>query len=137
MEITRANHLRYMTRLTPVLIVLYGIQAILYQRFAPPALASEVNIMMGVGLALIILAYQLYNHHHKITFHANYLEIRFNLLAIHEEILYRDIASVEVQNKKHYAHVVLHLKSDDKVKLMHIDSPELIQEFIEKKKTRN
>lgn len=137
MQITRNNHIRYMAKLTPVLIVLYGLQAVLYQRFAPPHMASDMNLFLGVGLAFIILCYQFYDHHHQIIFRENYVEVRFDLLKMKEEILYSNIVHVEIRKKRHYfAHIVIHQRDGSVCHFHHVDSPELISDFIEKKKTK-
>lgn len=137
MQITRNNHLRYMAKLTPVLIVLYGLQAVLYQRFAPAHLASDMNLFLGIGLALIILCYHFYDHHHQIVFRENYVEVRFDLLKMKEEILYSNIVHVEIRKKRHYfAHMVIHLRDGSVCHFHHVDSPELISDFIEKKKAK-
>jgi hypothetical protein len=136
MQITRNNHLRYMAKLTPVLIALYGLQVILYQKFAPAHLSGDMNLFLGLGLALIIMCYQFYDHHHKIIFQKNYLEVRFDILKMKEEILYSNIEHIEIRKKRHYfAHVVLYQKDGSTCHLHHVDSPELIAEFIEKKKS--
>lgn len=137
MQITRNNHLRYMAKITPLLLVLYVLQAILYQKFAPAHLSSDMNVFLGIGLAFIILSYYFYDHHHKIIFHPNYLEVRFDILKMKEEILYSNIQTVEVRKKRHqFAHVVLTLRDGNECHLHHVDSPETVAEFIEKKKFR-
>lgn len=137
MQITRIQHLRYMAKLTPLLLFLYAIQSALYFTFAPYPLASDVNLFLGIGLALIILGYHFYDWHHKVLMHPNYMEIRFDLLGKKDEIIYQNIDLVEIRKKKnHYAHVVLHLRDGSTCHLHHVDSPELITEFIEKKKSR-
>lgn len=137
MQITRHNHVRYMAKITPFLLVLYVIQAMLYNHFAPPDMTSDINVFLGVGLALIILCYSFYDHHHKIIFRENYLEVSFELLRIKEEILYRNIQYIEITSrKKFYGNITLHLVDGSTSQLYHVDSPELIMEFIEKKKIR-
>lgn len=137
MQITRNNHLRYMAKITPLLIGLYIVQIILYQKFAPPHLSGDMTLVLGVGLAAIILCYHFYDTHHKILLKENYVEVRFDLLKMKEEILYGNITHVEIKKKKHYyAHMVIHQRDGSVCHFHHVDSPELIQEFIEKKKIR-
>lgn len=137
MEITRTNHLRYMSKLTPLLVAMYILQVVLYQKFAPPALASDVCIFVGVGLALLIIAYQFYDHHHKIVFKANYLEVRFDLLGMKNEILYSNIDEIELKKRNNFfGHIILHLRDGSLCQLHHIDSPEEAAEFLRKKKFR-
>lgn len=137
MQITRNNHLRYMAKITPFLIALYVLQIIVYQRFAPPHLASDMSLVLGVGLALIILCYQFYDHHHQIIFKENFVEVRFDVLKMKEEILYSNIVHVEIRKKRHYfAHMVIYQKDGSYCHFHHVDSPELIAEYIEKKKAK-
>lgn len=135
MHITRNNHLRYMAKITPLLIALYVLQVILYWKFAPTHLSGDMNLLLGVGLACIIMLYQFYDHHHKIILKENYVEVRFDILKMKEEILYGNITHVEIKKKKHYfAHIVIHQRDGSMCHFHHVDSPELIQEYIEKKK---
>jgi hypothetical protein len=135
MQITRHNHLRYMAKITPLLIALYVLQVILYQRFAPAHLSGDMNLLLGIGLAAIILCYQFYDTHHKIILKENYVEVRFDVLKMKEEILYGNIVHVEIKKKKnYYAHMIIYQKDGSTCHFHHVDSPELIQEFIEKKK---
>lgn len=137
MQITRNQHQRYMARLTPFLLGLYLIQVYLYQRFAPTHLSSDMNLFLGVGLALIILMYHFYDVHHKITFKENYIEARFDLLKIKEEVLYRNVVHVEVKKSRFaYGKVVLYSRDGSTIQLHHVDSPDLIADYIEKKKTK-
>jgi hypothetical protein len=137
MQITRHNHVRYMAKITPLLLVLYVTQVFLYQRFAPPHMTSDINLFLGVGLALIILCFHFYDYHHKIIFRENYLDVSFDLLKMKEEILYRNIIHIEITKKKnHYGNLVLHLKDGSTCQLFHVDSPEFVAEMIEKKKMR-
>jgi hypothetical protein len=137
MQITRSNHLRYMAKLTPVLIVLYVLQILIYRHYAPPAVANDVNLALGIGLAIIIFCYQFYDHHHQINFHKNYLELRFDVLKIKNEILYQNITGIELKKTRfNYGKIELHLKSGESCYLHHIDSPELVIEFLQQKKLR-
>lgn len=137
MQITRHNHLRYMAKITPLLIVLYVAQVIIYQKFAPAHVSGDVNLFLGIGLAFIILCYQFYDFHHQILFRENYLEVRFDILKIKEEILYQNIVHLELKKKRdYYGHIVLYQKDGSVCQLHHVDSPELIIEYIEKKKAK-
>jgi hypothetical protein len=137
MQITRNNHLRYMAKLTPVLITLYIIQVIAYWKFAPAHLAGDMNLILGIGLAAIILCYQFYDQHHKIIFRENYVEVRFDILKMKEEFLYQNIVHVEIKRKRHYyAHMVIHLRDGSTCHFHHVDSPELIADYIEKKRSK-
>ncbi len=137
MQITRHNHLRYMAKITPLLIVLYIAQVIVYQKFAPAHLSGDMNLLLGIGLALIILCYQFYDHHHQILCKGNYLEVRFDILKMKEEILYQNIVHLELKKKRdYYGHIILHQRDGSVCQLHHVDSPELIIEYIEKKKAK-
>lgn len=137
MQITRHNHVRYMAKMTPLLLVLYVVQVILYRKFAPPHMTSDINLFLGVGLALIILCYHFYDQHHKIIFRENYLEVSFDLLKMKEEILYRNIVHIEITKKKHfYGNISLYLHDGNVIHLYHVDSPEFVAETLEKKRYR-
>lgn len=134
MQITREQHLRYMTKITPLLLVLYLIQYYLYQNYAPTHLRGEVGPFLGVGLALIVLGYHFYDVHHKVIFHKNYLQIRFDLLKINEEILYRKIDYVELRKKSEsFGHLIIFTNDGQVFHLRHIDNPETIRDYLEQK----
>ncbi len=134
MDITRHNHVSYLARRTPLLLVLYVVQALLYLRFAPPHLAGDGNILLGVGLAAIILAYYLYDTYHQVILRPNYLELRWDLLRIKEEILYRNIVMIEVKRRRHgHADILLHQRDGKVSALYRVDSPDQIVAYIEKK----
>ncbi|HXH30292.1 MAG TPA: hypothetical protein VNJ01_05745 [Bacteriovoracaceae bacterium] len=137
MNVTRENHLKYMTKMTPLLILAYVIQSLVYRQFIPGDLATDFTIFLGVGLVLIIICFQYYDQNHKVILKENFLEVRFDILKMHQEVLYQNIDEVEVKRSRHsFAHVTLHLRDGSSVKLHHIDSPELIQQAIARKNTR-
>lgn len=137
MQITRLHHLRYMAKITPFLLLLYIIQVLLYQRYAPAHMTGDINLILGIGLAGIILCYQFYDQHHQIIFKENYLEVRFDLLRMKEEIIYRNIVHMEIAKRKEfYGNIILHLKDGSTCHLYHVDAPELVIQFIEKKQFR-
>lgn len=135
MEITRNEHARYMSRLTPILIALYLIQAWLYQKFAPAHLSGDVNLFLGVGLAIIILLYHFYDLHHKIIMRPNFIETRFDILKMKEEILYRKVTMVEVKKSRWaFGKVILHTFDGETFELHHLDAPEEVAQYIENKR---
>lgn len=137
MQITRTQHLSYMAKMTPLLLFLYVLQALLYYKFAPIHMVTDINLFLGVGLAAIILSFHFYDLHHKVLMYQNYMEVRFDVLKMKEEILYQNIKFVEVRKKKHnYADLILHLRDGSFCHLHHVDSPEVIVDFIERKKTK-
>ncbi len=138
MQITRNNHLRYMAKLNPLLILLYVFQVILYQNFAPAHMVGKINLFLGIGLACIVLCFQFYDHHHQIIFQENYLEVRFDILKMKEEILYQHIVHLELKQKKQkfFGQILLHHKNGNVYQLHHVDSPELVFEYLEKKRAR-
>lgn len=136
MQITRHNHTRYMAKVTPVLIFLYLLQIATYRFLLPTASTGDVAFFLGMGLIVIIGGFLLYNTHHRVILHPNYIEVKFDFLKMKEEIIYQNITHVEMKTKKHhYANLVLHLRDGSTSFLYHVDSPELICEFIEKKKS--
>lgn len=137
MQITRQNHLRYMTKVTPLLLLLYVFQLYLYKTFAPAHMSSDIGLLLGVGLAFIIVCYHFYDHHHKIICHENYFEVRFDLLGMQEEILYSNITEVELKKKNDsFGHIIIHLRNGGVFHFHHVDHPETVQEFIERKRTK-
>jgi hypothetical protein len=135
MQITRHNHVSYMAKVTPYLFILYVAQVILYQKFAPAHMTGDINLFLGVGLAFTILCYFFYDHHHKIVARENFLEMRFDLLQMKDEILYQSIEYAQITKKKHfYGNITLYLRDGSICHLYYVDSPELILDFIEKKK---
>jgi|GEM_PF-3269041 len=137
MPITRHFHLRYMTKLTPLLVLLYIAQIWLYKHFAPTHLTNDLTLVLGIGLALIILCYHSYDQHHKIICHNNYIEISFDLLGIKEEILYTEIASVKIKQNNHdFGNLTITGRNNGVYRLYHIDNPAGVATLIAAKKLK-
>ena len=137
MPITRNFHLRYMTKLTPLLVLLYIAQIWLYKHFAPPHLTNDLSLILGVGLALIILSYHSYDQHHKIICHNNFIEISFDLFGIKEEILYTEISSVKIkQNNHEFGNLTITDRDERVYRLYHIDNPAGFAAMIAAKKLK-
>jgi hypothetical protein len=133
MKITRHHHLRYLNRLTPILVALYVFQIYLYRKFAPTE-ASDMTLFLGIGLCLIIVAFHFFDYHHMVTLKENFLEVRFDVLKRKEEILYEKIVHMEVSGRREgFAHLVLYLQDGDTLKLPYIDSPEIVMAQIRKR----
>jgi hypothetical protein len=116
---------------TPFLIILYFIQAILYQRYAPVHLSSDMNVFLGIGLGIIIFCYHFYDYHHRVLFHRNYLEVRFDLLKMKKEILYQSIEQVEVsKSRKHYGDVKIYLRDGQIIQLHNVDQPHEVKNYL-------
>jgi hypothetical protein len=131
---TRESHLKYVNKITPYLVVSFVVQSYIYQRWAPAGLASEVIIFIGCSLALLIAAMIFFDHHHKIIFHENHLEVRFDLIQYHQEVLYRDIQWVEITRSKHgFATLVVTGKDHVETKLFYLDNPLAIKNFLDRK----
>lgn len=137
MPITRNFHLRYMTKMTPLLILLYIAQIWLYKHFAPTHLGNDFILFLGLGLALIIVSFHFHDQHHKIICHPNYIEIRFDLLGIKEEILYSSIASVKIKQKNQaFGSVTITDRNDRIYRLYNIDNPVHLASLMAAKKQK-
>lgn len=124
MLITRNSHLRYMTKITPLLVLLYIAQIWLYRHFAPAHLGNDFIFFLGVGLVAIIGCFHFHDQHHKVICHPNYLEIRFDLLGIQEEVLYSEIVSVKIKQKnKNFGSLTITDRNDRVYHLYNIDNP--------------
>ena len=131
MTITRENHHRYMTRLAPLLVLLLVIQTWLYQRFVPQEMATDVSLFVGVGLVLMLVAFHVHNEYHRVHLRENYLELKFDLLNYHQEILYRKICEIDVQNTKHgYSNVRLTLKDGSTHRIFYIDQGDVLYKTV-------
>ncbi len=137
MQITRNEHQRSMARTVPGLLLLYVLQVVTYAHFLPHQSAGDIALFLGVGLSILILVFTLYDHFHRIILRPNFIEIKLGLLGIEEEILYQKISHLEIKRKgKYYAHIILHLSNGKMTSLYNVDSPDLVAEFIEKKRIR-
>lgn len=135
MEITRNNHLSYMTKLTPLLVLAVIIQVLLYRQFAPPELASEVTYFLATTLVLLILGYNAHHSFHKVKLHPNYLEIRMSPLKYQEEILYQNIHEVTFEESRHaFGKLTLTLNCGKKCRIYYVDDVKKISQQIENRK---
>ncbi len=138
MQITRHEHFRSMARIVPGLVFLYVLQVVTYAHFLPHLSAGDIALFLGGGLSLLILAFYLYAHYHRIILHPNYIEIKLPPLGLEEEILYRKISHLEIKRKgRYHAHIILYHSDGKTTPLYNVDSPDLVAEFIEKKRIRH
>lgn len=134
-QVTRDNHLNYINKLTPWLVISYALQSYLYLQWAPAALAWEVIYFLGVALALLVAGCCFFNQHHKIIFHEHHLEVSFKLINYQQELLYRDIQWIEVNRSKHnFATLSLTAKDHTRVQLYHVDNALALKHFLERKR---
>jgi hypothetical protein len=134
--VTRENHLKYINKLTPYLVISYALQSYLYLQWAPKDLASEVIVFLGAALTLLIGGFIFFGQHHKIIFHQHHLEVRFDLLGYQQELLYRDIQWIEVARSAHgFATLILTSKDHAVIKLFYVDQPLSIKSFLEQKRS--
>lgn len=131
MLITRHHHLRYMTKLTPVLIIAYILQVLLYREFAPAELTQEITVFLGVGLTILISGYCFYDHYHQVNLKPNYIEINFSPLKIKHEILYTKITKVDIRSTRFgYGNLKLYQQNGEIIKISHVDNAEMVANFI-------
>ena len=57
MEITRQNYANFMFKAMPLLTLSYFFQAYIYFKFAPPQIAEEVVVFLGLALIGIFIFY--------------------------------------------------------------------------------
>lgn len=112
----------HLVRLMPLLILAIIAQYYLYTQWTPIELALDVSLFMGIGIALIAGGFGLYDQFHQVHLYRNHLEVKFNLMGYHEEILYRDIEDIDIQVTKHaYYNVTLYLWDGSTCKLRYLD----------------
>lgn len=131
MEITRDNHLSYMTKLVPQLAVAYFIQSYFYLNYGPEILAKEVVGFMGAGLIMMVVGFYLHDKFHKVRLHDNRLEISLAPLRVKQEVFYRDIVNIEIKdNNKNFSDVIIESKDGRTFKLHRIDNPRAVHKRI-------
>jgi hypothetical protein len=131
MKLTRDNHHRYMGKLAPLLLLALVVQCILYQRFVPQEMANDVSIFVGVGICLILIGGYIHNEYHRVHLRENYLELKFDLLNYHQEILYRNIVEIDVDSKRHgYSNVKLTLKDGTTHRILYIDQGDVLYKTV-------
>ncbi len=131
MNITRENHLRYMTRLAPFLVVGLIAQTFLYRLFVPQEMATDVSIFVGALLSLMLIGFHVHNELHRVTVHANYLELSFNLLGYHQEIIFKSITEVDLDNGRHgFSTLKFTMKDGSTHRIFYIDQGRELYEMI-------
>ncbi len=100
MNLTRENHMNYMTKVTPFLILACVIQSFIYPRFVPGTNSLEIALFLFIGIVLIVGAFSLYDWLHRVTVYRNFMTVSFSPFSYHEEILYQDIEEVTVKTSK-------------------------------------
>lgn len=131
MTLTRDHHHRYMTRMAPLLVVGLIVQCLIYQRFVPMGMATDVSIFVGVGLCLMLAGFCIHNEFHRVQLRENYLELNFSMLNYHQEILYRNITEIDLESTKHgYSNVRLTLKDGSTHRIYYIDQGEILYKTV-------
>lgn len=120
MKLTRDKHLSYLVSLMPWLILALGLQCYAYLQWAPREIAIDVTIFMGIGLILATGLFAGYDQFHQIQLHRHHMHIKF--LDIDEEILYRNIQFIDIEESRHgFYNVLLTLKDGTEYKLWYLD----------------
>ena len=131
MTITRDNHHRYMTKLAPLMVVALIIQTLIYQRFVPQEMATDVSIFVGAGLIMMLVAFYVHNEYHRVHIRENYLELKFDLLNYHQEILYRNISEIDMDKTKHgYSNIRITLKDGSIHRIFYIDQGDVLYKTV-------
>lgn len=133
MLITRRHHLRYMAKLTPVMIIAYVLQVLFYRTMAGPELVQEIATFLGAGLMILVSGFCFYDHYHQIQLKPNFIELSFSPLKIKHEILYSKIMEVKIRPTRFGYGDLEILKTDGhSFKLLHVDDNEGVASFIKK-----
>lgn len=131
MKITREKYAQFVSKLIPVLVLCYLVQAYLYLRYAPSDISYDVVLLLGLALVGMFIYHGVFEHYHKITLHSNYLEVQFSPLRLATSYSYREIVDVAVQSRlKAYQHVLIHLEDGSKLKLAYVDDADKIRKYI-------
>jgi len=131
MQVTRNSHARFMAKAIPLLALAYVIQSLMYLKFAPSQLATDVVACLGLALTGLFSYYLIYDQFHQVELHQNYLKIHFKPLRLQHEFLYRDITDVQIrESKASYHHVFIHLRCGTVHKLAHVDKAQDLRTFL-------
>lgn len=131
MDITRQNYANFMFKAMPLLTLAYFFQAYIYFKFAPPEIAKEVVVFLGLALIGIFIFYFIYDRFHKVILNPTSLEIRFDPLQFHYECSYREIVDVQIKSgKNNYHHVMIHLESGKVIRLANVDDAHRIKQYL-------
>lgn len=136
MKTSRQEHFRHMRRTLPWIVLLYGMQLYLYQKFTPVSMHDEIYLFLSLALSLIILGHFYFALHHQIVFYQNHLEVSFKLFKFKREIFYKAIKQIEVQmHGSHFGSLTIFTGDGHKICLYHIDSPHKVRLYLEMKKS--
>lgn len=131
MKITREKHMAHLVRLMPFLLLAVVVQGLVYQYWVPRDMALDVSIFMGIGIALIGVAYGLYDHFHQVRLYPHFLQVRFDLMGQFEEVLYRDITDMKVEvTRQAYYNVTLLLRDGSNLKLRYLDDVQELKSYL-------
>lgn len=131
MRITREKHMTYLTRLMPVLALAYLAQCYLYKWWSPGSLSIDVSVFVGVGIILVAIGFAIYDQFHVVKLHRHHLSFGIDWLGMKEEVLYRNVESLEVEVTRHaFYNVTLILRDGQVFKLYYLDDVRDLKELV-------
>lgn len=75
-KITREKHLDHLVRVVPLLCLAYGIQSFMMMSYAQGGPTGALVFLLGVSLALSVVALVTYDHRHHVAWDAQSFEVR-------------------------------------------------------------
>ena len=130
--VTREKHLDHMVRVVPIIFLVYGMHGFLMVRHMGPV-GSELSLMTGISLGLMIAMLVLYDTKHKVTLFDGYLEVNF-LFFNKKTISFSDISQVEVMGPTESFQTVVFKTDHNKMTLYFVDDAHKIKTWIDSNK---
>jgi len=75
-KITREKHLDHLVRVVPILCLAYGIQSFMMMNYAQGGATGVLVFLLGVSLALSVVALVTYDHRHHVAWNEESFEVR-------------------------------------------------------------
>ncbi len=74
--ITREKHLDHLVRVVPILCLAYGIQSFMMMNYAQGGATGVLVFLLGVSLALSVVALVTYDHKHHVAWSEDSFEVK-------------------------------------------------------------
>lgn len=131
-QLTREKHLNHLVRVVPLLCLAYGIQSYMMMSFAKGGPTGTLVLLLGVSLALSVVALVTYDNHHVVTWDAAGFGLRAPWTFGEKSFTRDDVATVDVIGEpEEFQTVIVQLKNRRRLRFYFVDNGHEFKQVME------
>ncbi len=132
--ISREKHLDHMVKVTPLIILGYGLQCYFLTQMNAEGISKHL-LGLGFALASMLGLFLIHDLYHQVNFFDSHLESGWRFWQKKKTINYDEIQSIDVSEKdQNFATMIIRLKNRKKIVFYFVDKPEELKTWIETQK---